>query len=91
MKFKNICIASLCMVLMTGCGDDFLENVPQGSLTDGVMNSPEAVDLLVNAAYASLYGMTNEQSDPCMRPTTNWSYGEVRADNAYKVGCSKSS
>ena len=74
------------MVLMTGCGDDFLENVPQGSLTDGVMTSPEAVDLLVNAAYASLYGMTNEQSDPCMRPTTNWSYGEVRADNAYKGG-----
>ena len=46
------------MVLMTGCGDDFLENVPQGSLTDGVMNSPEAVDLLVNAAYASLYGLS---------------------------------
>ena len=72
--------------MFASCGDDFLENKPQGSLTDGVMNSTEAIDLLVNAAYASLYGMTNEQGDPCMRPTTNWSYGEVRADNAYKGG-----
>ena len=72
--------------MTTGCTDNFLDNTPQGSLSDGVMNSPEAIDLLVNAAYASLYGMTNEQGDPCMRPTTNWSYGEVRADNAYKGG-----
>ena len=86
MKLKNICLASLCVAMLTGCGDSFLENVPQGSLSDGVMTSPEAIDLLVNASYASLYGMTNEQGDPCMRPTTNWSYGEVRADNAYKGG-----
>jgi len=72
--------------MMTGCSDDFLENKPQGSLSDGVMTSPEAIDLLVNAAYASLSGFTNEQGDPWVRPTTNWSYGEVRADNAYKGG-----
>lgn len=86
MKTRNIFIALGCAALFASCGDDFLENKPQGSLTDGVMNSTEAIDLLVNAAYASLYGMTNEQGDPCMRPTTNWSYGEVRADNAYKGG-----
>ena len=85
MKLKYI-LASLCVAMTTGCTDNFLDNAPQGSLSDGVMNSPEAIDLLVNAAYASLYGMTNEQPDPCMRPTTNWSYGEVRADNAYKGG-----
>ena len=85
MKLKNI-LASLCVVMTTGCSDNFLEHPPQGSLSAGVMNSPEAIELLVNAAYASLYGMTNEQGDPCMRPTTNWSYGEVRADNAYKGG-----
>ena len=85
MKLKYI-LASLCVAMTTGCTDNFLDNAPQGSLSDGVMNSPEAIDLLVNAAYASLYGMTNEQGDPCMRPTTNWSYGEVRADNAYKGG-----
>ncbi len=50
------------------------------------MNSAEAIDLLVNSAYASLSGFTNEQGDPWVRPTTNWSFGEVRADNAYKGG-----
>lgn len=86
MKLKNICLASLCVMMLSGCSDSFLENVPQGSLSDGLMNSSDAIDLLVNASYASLYGMTNEQGDPWVRPTTNWSYGEVRADNAYKGG-----
>lgn len=72
--------------MLVSCGEDFLENKPQGSLSDGIMNSSESIDLLVNAAYASLYGFTNEQGDPWVRPTTNWSYGEVRADNAYKGG-----
>lgn len=72
--------------MLVGCSDDFLENKPQGSLSDGVMNSTDAIDLLVNSAYASLSGFTNEQGDPWVRPTTNWSFGEVRADNAYKGG-----
>ena len=50
------------------------------------MNSTEAIDLLVNSAYAGLTGFTNEQGDPWVRPTSNWSFGEVRADNAYKGG-----
>lgn len=86
MKTRNIFIALGCAALFASCGDDFLENTPQGSLSDGVMNSTEAIDLLVNAAYASLYGFTNEQGDPWVRPMTNWSFGEVRADNAYKGG-----
>lgn len=87
MKLNNIILSlSCCVLLTTGCSDDFLENKPQGSLSDGVMNSTEAIDLLVNAAYAGLYGFTNEQGDPWVRPMTNWSFGEVRADNAYKGG-----
>lgn len=86
MKLNNIILALGCTALLTACSEDFLENTPQGSLSDGVMNSTEAIDLLVNAAYAGLSGITNEQGDPCMRPTSNWSYGEVRADNAYKGG-----
>lgn len=50
------------------------------------MTSQDAIDLLVNSAYAGLGGMTNEQGDPWVRPTSNWSFGEVRSDNAYKGG-----
>lgn len=86
MKLQNIIITLGCAMMMASCGEDFLENKPQGSLSDGVMNSTEAIDLLVNSAYAGLSGFTNEQGDPWVRPTTNWSFGEVRADNAYKGG-----
>ncbi len=72
--------------MLTGCSDDFLSNPPQGSLNDAVMNSKEGVELLVNSAYATLAGYTNECTDPWVRPTTNWSFGEVRGDNAYKGG-----
>ena len=86
MKIRNIFFALGFAFLFANCSDDFLENKPQGSLSDGVMNSSAAIDLLVNSAYAGLYGFTNEQGDPWVRPMTNWSYGEVRADNAYKGG-----
>ncbi|MCM1078184.1 MAG: RagB/SusD family nutrient uptake outer membrane protein [Bacteroidales bacterium] len=86
MKLHNIFLAFGLAVMLTACSDDFLENTPQGSLSDGVMNSTESIDLLVNSAYAGLSGFTNEQDDPWVRPTSNWSFGEVRADNAYKGG-----
>lgn len=86
MKLRNIFLALGCAALLASCSDDFLENKPQGSLSDGVMTSTDAIDLLVNSAYAGLSGFTNEQGDPWVRPTSNWSFGEVRADNAYKGG-----
>ena len=86
MRFHNILLPALAALTLASCSDDFLENKPQGSLSEGVMNSTEAIDLLINSAYAGLMGRTNEQDDPCWRPTSNWSYGEVRADNAYKGG-----
>lgn len=86
MKISNIFLAIGCAAMLTACSDDFLENKPQGSLSDGVMTSTDAIELLVNSAYAGLTGFTNEQGDPWVRPTSNWSYGEVRADNAYKGG-----
>ena len=86
MKLRNIFLSLGCAAILASCSDDFLENKPQGSLSDGVMTSTDAIDLLVNSAYAGLSGFTNEQGDPWVRPTSNWSYGEVRADNAYKGG-----
>ena len=85
MKYSKIFISVACAVALSSCGDDFLENKPQGSLSDGVMNSPESVDLLVNSAYATLYGFL-EGYHPNTLPTNNWTYGEVRSDNAYKGG-----
>lgn len=86
MKYSKIITITLLATSLMACSDSFHENIPQGSLNDGVMNSPQSVDLLINAAYAGLTGMLRDYGDPTFRPTSNWSYGEVRADNAYKGG-----
>lgn len=50
------------------------------------MNDPQAVDLLVTSVYATFGCRYADSNDPHWFPVTNWSYGEVRADNAYKGG-----
>ncbi|MCH5215471.1 MAG: RagB/SusD family nutrient uptake outer membrane protein [Muribaculaceae bacterium] len=86
MKFNKIFTIALLGLTLSACGDDFLENKPQGALSEGNMDTPEAVDLLVNSAYATFGCRYADSNDPHFYPVTNWSYGEVRADNAYKGG-----
>lgn len=86
MKIKNILAFTLASAALVSCSDDFLENKPQGSLSEGNMNDPEAIDLLISGAYATFGARYADSNDPHLFPVTNWSYGEVRADNAYKGG-----
>lgn len=86
MKIKNIAIMALVGAAACACSDDFLENAPQGPLSEANINDPKAVDLLVTGAYATFGCRYADSNDPHLFPVTNWSYGEVRADNAYKGG-----
>lgn len=86
MKIKNILFAAVVALSFSSCSNDFLENKPQGTLSEGNMDDPKAVDLLVNSAYATFGCRYADSNDPHWFPVTNWSYGEVRADNAYKGG-----
>lgn len=86
MKIKNIISLAVLGLTLTACSNDFLENPPQGPLSEANMNDPEAVDLLVTGAYATFGCRYADSNDPHWFPVTNWSYGEVRADNAYKGG-----
>lgn len=86
MKFKHIISLSLLGAVLGACSNNFLENPPQGTLSEGNMNDPAAVDLLVTGAYATFGARYADSNDPHLFPVTNWSYGEVRADNAYKGG-----
>lgn len=82
---KYIYIILLLSLVITSC-DDFLDTKPQGTLSEDILNSSDGVDLLVNAAYAALGGPRGQEWGVWSYPTTNWSYGEVRSDNAYKGG-----
>lgn len=87
MKFKNIAFVLAASFLAVGCNESsFLDTKPQGTLSDDILNSTKGVDLLVNAAYAALGGPEGQDWSVWLYPTTNWSYGEVRSDNAYKGG-----
>lgn len=86
MKLKYILTTALIGITLSACSDDFLENKPQGPLSEANMKDPKAVDLLVNAAYATFGCRYADSNDPHLFPVTNWSYGEVRSDNAYKGG-----
>ena len=86
MNLNKILLATLCLTALVGCSDDFLENAPQGVLSSSQEGDPVFADLMVNAAYATFGGRYTDSDSPQTLPVTNWSYGEVRADNAYKGG-----
>ncbi len=84
MKVKYIITAFAAAVLSIGCNEDkFLDVRPQGTLNEDVLSSVEGLDLLMTSAYAALKGPNR---DMMWIPMTNWTYGEVRSDNAYKGG-----
>lgn len=87
MKLRNIYILGALALMTAGCDESsFLSQKPQGSLSEEIMTSTEGVDLLVNSAYAALGGPEGQSWSVWFHPTSNWTYGEVRADNAYKGG-----
>lgn len=87
MKLRHIIYTLPIAAALCGCNEaTFLDIKPQGTLNNDNLSNPENVDLLINAAYSALMGAPGETSSIQNIPMTNWSYGEVRADNAYKGG-----
>ena len=77
-KIKYIAVLFAAMVMASGC--DFLNDDPQGILSDEQVKGPYQVEGLVTAAYSSL---GNDHYD---KPFSLWPYGNVRSDDAYKGG-----
>lgn len=86
MKLKNIAMIAAAFLAVACNEDSFLDNKPQGVLSDEVIKGDGKVELLTNAAYAALMGPNSQDWSVWNYPTTNWSYGSVRADDAYKGG-----
>ena len=74
-------------LLTVSCSEDsFLDNKPQGGVSDEVIQGDGRIDLLTNAAYAALMGPNPQDWSVWLFPVTNWTYGSVRSDDAYKGG-----
>lgn len=87
MKLRYISFALCFAALIGGCNESsFLDTKPQGTLNNDNLNTPEGVELLISAAYAALGGIAPQDNSVWNIPMTNWSYGSVRSDDAYKGG-----
>ena len=81
MKNKNIIAFAAAVLLMLGSCKKALDYTPTGVLSPTDLNSPTAVEGLVTAAYAAI-----GNGDMIGPIYSNWAFGSVRSDDAYKGG-----
>ena len=80
---KNIKIIGclLATIILSACSNDFLEYEPEGVLSSENVATADNAEALVIAAYAAI------GNDDMIGPlTSQWVYGSVRSDDAYKGG-----
>lgn len=70
-----------CLLIVLGSCSKSLDYKPAGALSSDDLNTPEAVEGLVTAAYAAI-----GNGDPIGPIFSKWVYGSVRSDDAYKGG-----
>jgi len=86
---KILLLASLTIgLLVASCGDDFLDKAPQGSLNPATLANADGVEALLISAYSLLDGWEGGWSTgggaPWNAAASNWTYGDVYSDDAYK-------
>lgn len=81
MKNKNILAFFAAALLLLGSCKKALDYTPTGVLSPNDLNSPTAVEGLVTAAYAAI-----GNGDMIGPIYSNWAFGSVRSDDAYKGG-----
>lgn len=70
----------------SSCGEEWLTVLPKGQARPENLNTKDAVRLLLIGAYANVDGANNKSDQPQAWSSTvsNWVWGSVRADDAYK-------
>lgn len=79
-KYPILLLASA--MLFAGCSEEFLDFTPKGVISGEQLNTPENVEKMVIAAYASLGNdalLAHQFQDM-------WSWGTTRSDDGYKGG-----
>mgnify|MGYP000102733734 CR=1 FL=1 len=76
------------LFIVVSCGDDFLQKDPQGSLSVNVLANAAGIEGLLIGAYSLLDGWEGGWSTgggaPWNSAASNWTYGDVYSDDAYK-------
>ena len=73
------------IIFNSSCSDEFLEVVPQGDLSqEALLSTEEGVEGILVAAYSVLNGQVGNGTDSYNAPASNWTFGDVVSDDAYK-------
>ena len=62
--------------IVAGCGEDFLDVKPKGSLDQGVLANTKGIDALLIGAYSLLDGVSSQFGWEAA--SSNWVYGDIR-------------
>lgn len=68
------------------CSDDYLDEVTYGEVAPDEMTNPDNVERAIISAYSVLNGQFDGASNAYNSPASNWSFGDVTSDDAYKGG-----
>ena len=84
--FCHPIVYALAMVLFCACSGDFLEESPKGQVTPDQITTAENLEKIIIGAYQLLNGQMDNSSNAMNSPASNWSFGDVVSDDAYKGG-----
>lgn len=71
-------------ILFVSC-DEYLDQTPQGELSEKLFeNSEEGVEAVIIGVYSLLNGQYNEITNAHRSGPSNWVFGDVPSDDAYK-------
>ena len=86
-KIISFAVLALGLIIIS-CSDDFLDKDPQGTLNPATLANADGVEALLISAYSLLDGWEGGWSTgggaPWNSAASNWTYGDVYSDDAYK-------
>jgi len=84
-SYKSILFLSVLVLIVSyACNKSFLDKQPQGSLNPGVLANRSGVDALLIGAYHMVSGQGGAAGNNWGAAASNWVYGSVASDDAYK-------
>jgi hypothetical protein len=83
-KINILSIIAAGMLVLTSCGEEFLQKLPQGQLSQPQVANKDGVEAELLGAYGILNGNINGTWGNYASAPSQWLFGEVASDNAHK-------
>ncbi|MGY0038989.1 hypothetical protein [Pedobacter sp. NJ-S-72] len=86
MKSRILYMAMFVVLMTAACKKSFLNSPPLGELSKDQLAEKSGVETVIIGAYSVLNGQIDQASNAFNSPASNWSFGDVTSDDAYKGG-----